>query len=188
MNSLILRRLAIRRKVKAVSRAAGFSPTSESIDARRLGLGALFLAFTYVFLANAWIGDDAYITFRVVWNFVHGYGLTFNPDERVQAFTHPLWTFVIAAVHSLTREFFFTATVVCWAFCVAAGAVLVRWSGPVRRAALLVAWLLTSKALVDYTASGLENPLSYLLVALFYTRYLRQPAAAVASPDQLRWF
>ena len=25
--------------------------------------------FTYLFLANSWLGDDAYITFRVVWNF-----------------------------------------------------------------------------------------------------------------------
>src|SRR4051812_35898548 len=102
MNPLILRRLAIRRKVTAVSSSAGVASPSGSLQGRRLTLGVMFLAFTYVFLANAWIGDDAYITFRVVWNFVHGYGLTFNPDERVQAFTHPLWTFVIAAVHSLT--------------------------------------------------------------------------------------
>src|SRR5687768_16592700 len=118
MNPLILRRLAFRRKVNAVSRSTA---SYEPLQARRLALGAMFLAFTYVFLANAWLGDDAYITFRVVWNFLHGYGLTFNPDERVQAYTHPLWTFVIAAAHAVTREFFFTATVVCWAFSVAAG-------------------------------------------------------------------
>ena len=41
--------------------------------------GACLAIFTYVFLANAWIGDDAYITFRVVDNFINGYGLTFNP-------------------------------------------------------------------------------------------------------------
>jgi arabinofuranosyltransferase len=195
MNSLILRRLAFRRKVKAVSRFAlvpaspeSISINPESVQARRLALGALFLAFTYVFLANAWIGDDAYITFRVVWNFVHGYGLTFNPDERVQAFTHPLWAFVITAAHLVTREFFFTATVVCWGFCVAAGAVLVKWSGTLRRAALLVAWLLTSKALMDYTASGLENPLSYLLVAIFYAKYFRRPFGLAPTLSELRTF
>ena len=31
-------------------------------------------------------------------------------------------------------------------------------------------WLISSKAFVDYTSSGLENPLSYLLLALFYLR------------------
>jgi arabinofuranosyltransferase len=156
--------------------------------AQRLTEGTLFVLFGYVFLANAWLGDDAYITFRVVWNFVNGYGLTFNPDERVQAFTHPLWMLTLAGAHALTREFFFTVTAVCWATSVAAGAILVRWAGAPSRAALLVGWLLSSKALVDYTGSGLENPLSYLLVALFYTRYFRRPAAEPPQPQELRWF
>jgi arabinofuranosyltransferase len=169
MNSLILRRLTIRRKVKVVSVPAAPFYTIDPAGTRRLALGALFLLFTYVFLANAWLGDDAYITFRVVWNFVHGYGLRFNPDERVQAYTHPLWMLAITGAHFVTREFFFTVTVLGWAVCVAAGAVLVRWARTIPRAALLVGWLLTSKALVDYTGSGLENPLTYLLIVLFYT-------------------
>ena len=36
----------------------------------RLVRASLLLLFSYVFLANAWMGDDAYITYRVVWNFV----------------------------------------------------------------------------------------------------------------------
>jgi arabinofuranosyltransferase len=148
----------------------------------------LFLLFSYVFLANSWIGDDAYITFRVVWNFLAGYGLTFNPAERVQAFTHPLWMFLLSGAYAISGEFFFTVTFVSWAVCVATGAVLVRWAGTVPRAALLVLWLLTSKAFVDYTASGLENPLSYLLAALFYTRYLDRPMHRPTSPAELRQF
>ncbi|MCA1563502.1 MAG: hypothetical protein LC804_25700, partial [Acidobacteria bacterium] len=171
-----------------VSLASVSSYGIESASATRLARAALFLLFSYVFLANAWLGDDAYITFRVVWNFVNGYGLTFNPDERVQAYTHPLWVVVLSAAHAVTREFFFTATFVCWAFCVAAGAVLVRWAGTLPRAALLAGWLLTSKALVDYTASGLENPLSYLLLALFYTRYLDRLVSLPPRVDELRWF
>jgi hypothetical protein len=38
---------------------------------------------------KAWIGDDAAITARVIDNLLHGYGLRWNVDERVQAFTHP---------------------------------------------------------------------------------------------------
>ena len=64
--------------------------------------------FTYVFLANAWIGDDAYITFRVVDNFINGYGLTFNPDERVQAYTHPLWMLLLSAAYAVTSNLFYT--------------------------------------------------------------------------------
>ena len=140
--------------------------------ATRIGLTALLVLFSYVFLANAWVGEDAHITFRVVWNFLHGYGLTFNPDERVQAVTHPLWTLVLAAAYPVAGEFFFTSLFLSWAFCLAAIVVVARWARTLPRAAVAVAWLLSSKAFVDYTSSGLEYPLSYLLLTLFYTRYL----------------
>jgi hypothetical protein len=39
---------------------------------RSLRSPSALIVFTYVFLANAWLGDDAYITFRVVDNFVCG--------------------------------------------------------------------------------------------------------------------
>jgi arabinofuranosyltransferase len=149
---------------------------------------SLFLLFSYVFLANAWLGDDAYITFRTVWNFVHGYGITFNPDERVQAYTHPLWMLVLSAGYALTREFAFTATFLSWAFGVASVAVIVNWSRTLAHAALIVLWLLSSKAFVDYTASGLEYPLSYLLLALFYTRYLDRPSGVAFTSGEVRWY
>jgi arabinofuranosyltransferase len=140
-----------------------------------------------VFLANAWLGDDAYITFRAVWNLLHGYGPVFNPGERVQAFTHPLWFLVMTAAHAITRDFFFTSLAVSYAFSLAAVLTVVKstrhlWSGVVA-----VLWLLSSKAFVDYTSSGLEYPLSYLLLALFYTRFcaLREQPLSDAS---LRWY
>jgi len=135
---------------------------------------SLLVLFTYVFLANAWMGDDAHTTFRSVWNFVHGYGLTYNPDERVQAYTHPLWMFAITAAHLVTREFFFTVTALSWIFDVAAGVVVLRRARTIGSAVLLVLWLISSKALIDYTSSGLEYPLSYFLIALFYVRYLER--------------
>jgi arabinofuranosyltransferase len=146
------------------------------------------VVFSYVFLANAWIADDAAITFRAVWNFVNGYGLTYNPDERVQSFTHPLWALAIAGPHALTGEFFFTVTALSWAFNVAAGVVLLRRVRTLGGAALTVAWLLSSKALVDYTSSGLEYPLSYFLLALFYTRYLNRRHDTGITPAELRWY
>src|SRR6185369_11932209 len=148
---------------------------------------SLLVLFTYVFLANAWMGDDAHTTFRSVWNFVHGYGLTYNPDERVQAYTHPLWMLAIAAAHFLTREFFFTVTALSWIFDVAAGVVLLRRAKSIGSAVLLALWLLSSKALIDYTSSGLEYPLSYFLLALFYVRYLER-RFDTPSPQELRFF
>src|SRR5882672_12056666 len=47
--------------------------------------------------ARAWACDDAFITFRVVAQFLEGHGPVFNIGERVQVFTHPLWFMALAA-------------------------------------------------------------------------------------------
>src|ERR1700682_2995626 len=41
--------------------------------------------------------DDAYITFRYAANVARGFGLVFNPGERVLGTTSPLFTFILAA-------------------------------------------------------------------------------------------
>jgi hypothetical protein len=41
--------------------------------------------------------EDAYITFRFARNFANGFGLVFNPGERVFGFSSPLWTLWMAA-------------------------------------------------------------------------------------------
>jgi arabinofuranosyltransferase len=89
--------------------------------------------------------------------------------------------------YAATRELFFTTTFISYAVCAAAGVVLVRWAGTIPRGALLIVWLLTSKAFVDYTASGLENPLSYLLLAVFYSFYLTLPTSWTADLKGLRY-
>ena len=141
------------------------------------------MIFTYVFLANAWIGDDAYITFRVIDNFVNGYGLTFNPDERVQAYTHPLWMLVLSAAYAVTSDLFYTTLAISYGFCVLALAVVFKALNSVWRSALFLGLLLSSKGFVDYTSSGLEYPLSFFLLCVFYCRFLGADANAPrASP------
>jgi arabinofuranosyltransferase len=140
---------------------------------------AFLLVFTYVFLANAWIGDDAFITFRVVDNFLHGYGLTFNPDERVQAYTHPLWMLLLSVVYPLTFELFYTTIALSYALCSLALYAVFRSLNNVWRFALFLGLLVSSKAFVDYTSSGLEYPLSFLLLAVFYCRFFGVTRAGV---------
>ena len=43
-----------------------------------------------------WASDDAYISFRYAENLVKGYGLVFNPGERVEGYTDFLWTLIAA--------------------------------------------------------------------------------------------
>ena len=56
-------------------------------------LVAILALFSILYLFSAWVADDAYITFRTIENFHHGYGLRWNTIERVQSYTHPLWMF-----------------------------------------------------------------------------------------------
>lgn len=141
----------------------------------------LVAAFTYVFLANAWLGDDAYITFRTIWNLIHGYGAVFNPGERVQAYTHPLWMLLLTTAHAVTREFFFTALAVSYACSLAAILIVLRHVRAISGVVVTFLWLISSKAFVDYTSSGLENPLAYLLLALFYVRFCELDDTPVAT-------
>ena len=148
--------------------------------------GSFLLLFTYVFLANTWLGDDAYITFRVVENFVGGYGITFNPDERVQAYTHPLWMLLLSTAYVITSDLFFTALAISYALCALTLVTVFRRLHALWRSALFLGLLLSSKAFVDYTSSGLEYPLSFLLLAIFYCRFFavaRSPA--VLAPSEL---
>src|SRR5688500_17632548 len=160
-------------------------PNTERAEST-LVTGCLLAVFTYVFLANAWIGDDAYITFRVVDNFVNGYGLTFNPGDRVQAYTHPLWMLLLSAVYVVTSNLFYTTLAVSYAFCVLTLTVAFRSLKTVWRSVLFFGVLLSSKAFVDYTASGLEYPLSFLLLCIFYCRFFRMARnRVIASPPDL---
>jgi arabinofuranosyltransferase len=46
---------------------------------------------------HRWNADDAFIIFRVVDQLVHGNGPVYNVGERVEAYTSPLWTGLLAA-------------------------------------------------------------------------------------------
>jgi arabinofuranosyltransferase len=161
---------------------------ARDLQARRIVEIFLIAAFTYLFLANAWLGDDAFITLRVVWNLIHWYGPVFNPGERVQAYTHPLWMLVLACAYGVTREFLFTSLAVSYGFLVATLLRVVR-TAPSQTAALFAAGLLaSSKAFIDYTSSGLEYPLSYLLIAVFYGNFCRLDETELLTPRRLRMF
>jgi arabinofuranosyltransferase len=144
-------------------------------DSRSLLITLLLIIAGIVILRTAWVCDDAYISFRTVDNFVNGYGLTWNTDERVQGFTNPLWVFLMAAFRMITGELYYTSILVSLALTL--GALLLASLKVSRSASGCVLILVTaifSKAFIDYATSGLENPLSYLLLAAFYFLYLHR--------------
>jgi len=130
---------------------------------------ALLAAYAAVLVRTAWVCDDAYITLRTVDNFASGLGLTWNAGERVQAYTHPLWMFLLAGSYALTREPFHTTIAVSMSLSLVAFAVAFlpprgRELAPLVPAVVLI----LSRAFVDYSTSGLEQPLLVLLLALFF--------------------
>lgn len=125
--------------------------------------------FVYALLSNAWVVDDAYITFRSVSNWHDGFGLRWNVGERVQVYTHPLWMLIISLGYLLTNEFFYTAIAISGLLCVATIWLMLRLLSSEDKWKFIpfVLLLLGSKAFMDFTSSGLENPLSYFSSCYF---------------------
>lgn len=136
---------------------------------------ALWLVLGVVLVNTAWLCDDAFISFRVSDNLIHGYGLRWNTADRVQVFTNPLWTLFIAGVYAITREMFYTPMAVSLILSLlTAGLAAFAAARDWRKGVTALALLLFSRAFLDYSSSGLENPLSHLLLAIFFVL----PAAA----------
>jgi arabinofuranosyltransferase len=129
---------------------------------------AAVAAWTTVVVWTAWASDDAFITLRTVDNALNGHGLRFNPAERVQAYTHPLWMFATLIFAWATGSIYYGAMWLSVATSAAAVFVFARWIARGAFGATLgVALFLSSRAFTDYATSGLENPLTHLLLAAF---------------------
>ena len=85
------------------------SKTLRNILFALLALGYLFYCQRYIAATSFEIEgktyyvlfDDAMISMRYAYNLAHGNGLVWNPGERVEGITNPLWTGVMALIHLL---------------------------------------------------------------------------------------
>ncbi|HXF84915.1 MAG TPA: hypothetical protein VNK49_05945 [Anaerolineales bacterium] len=145
----------------------------------------LLILFLVIITRNAWVSDDAYITFRTIENFLAGYGLGYNPYTRVQAYTHPVWMFLLSGLYFLERIFIPHSPNALYLI-----TVLVSLAVSTLTLYLLLTkivendlWLQIftasafslSRAFVDYSTSGLENPLTHLLLTIFLWVYFAKP-------------
>jgi len=129
-------------------------------------------------LRTAWLSDDAYISFRTADNIIHGFGPVWNVAERVQTYTHPLWLAICTAAFAVTGNVYYTAIALGVCFTVAAAMILAHLaSGPWTLLVCLTA-LLSSKAFIDFSTSGLENPLTHLLLLTFLWLWWDEPQGA----------
>ncbi len=134
--------------------------------------------FAWLLVKNAWYGDDAFITMRVIDNFVNGYGLVWNVGERVQVFTHPLWLFLMTPIYAVLKDPY--QTIYGLSYSVSLATIFLFLSNFTKKyqttiiAGLLIA---ASMAFIDYSSSGLENPLTHLLLIAMMIVVLKQPVS-----------
>jgi len=146
-------------------RQAGTLPAAKWIGL--LGLIISFFVLPVAVLWDAGVTEDAYITFRVVDNFVHGYGLRWNVHERVQSYSNPLWMLLHIPLYAAWQNIF-AVTLILSALCALGTALITqatfRRPWPIFLSFFIVP-LVVSPSVVIQSSSGLENPLSHLMYA-----------------------
>lgn len=156
------------------------------ISPERLRL-CLYVLLSAALLANvmwhSFIEEDAFITFRVVDNFVHGFGLRWNIDERVQAYTNPLWMLMHIPLYYVLDNMIWTTFLISWACVIGMLAIVYRTFPGMPLSRLLVLFLLPvalSPMHTMFFTSGLENVLLCLLFIALGYYLVRRP--------QPQWF
>ena len=126
--------------------------------------------------------EDGYIYLHVVQNIIAGNGPVFNQGQRVEVFTGPLWTFIVATVGFLT-PFSLEWIAVLLGILMTLGGVTMAILGAVwlSRVALPKAFLLPLGALVfastypiwTLASTGLETGLTYFWLGLCFFLIVR---------------
>jgi hypothetical protein len=141
-------------------------------------------------VSRVWLCDDAFISFRYAEHLVNGFGLVFNPGERVEGYTNLLWTLWIALGMTVRVPPEIWSVVWGLVFHAASLGLLVAWHVRFRRTsgttliAVPVAALLGAVN-VDwaiYATSGLEtSACTFLVLAGFMLLVSERPVAVPAA-------
>ncbi len=152
----------------------GAEPVNLSFKSRH---NALLLGVILVLLIQliriAWIDEDAFITFKVVLNFVAGEGPVWNIGERVQVFTHPLWFMLLSIMKLLGFGLIKASIFISVVFVIIAVVMLLSLNRNTMVNVFLFLVVICSKAFMEYSTSGLENSLSALLLGVMCFLTLR---------------
>jgi arabinofuranosyltransferase len=148
-------------------------PRDPSALPRRFALLLLFV-FLAVLIRTAWISDDGMISLRTVMNVTHGYGLTQNVAERVQTFTHPLWMLLLTAAYLAVGNVYYATFALAIVVSLVAIWIALRRTSSREQSIIVALAMVGSRAFIDFATSGLENPLSYVLLAAFAGVFLAE--------------
>lgn len=157
-------------------------------SSRRLALIAAFCFALAIFalhvaVLSGFTSDDSFISFRYARNIAAGLGPVFNPGERIEGFSNPLYTFLLAGLHRVVSG--------AVAFPLAARAIGVLsgagslWlltrlpaAGGIWSAALALTLTATSTSFALWSVGGLETSLYGLLILAGVVVTLARPRRA----------
>ena len=128
--------------------------------------------FIFIFFKNAWVDEDAFSMFRSYEQFYAGNGPTWNSYDRVQIYTSVLW-YWLQVLPGYVVPLFYNAIFGSALFCGCALYFAFRIIGRANWWLVTILALTASKGFMNYTSSGMENPLSYFILSLFLFYYVR---------------
>ena len=144
---------------------------NETMAKKNLLFAFSIVILSFVFFKNAWVSEDAYIVFRSIDQLFIGNGPVWNPHERVQVFTSPLWFTVLATARLFSKDLYLNTIIVSFILWVGTILVLRRIFKDDLKLLLAGLLLVASNAFYDYTSSGLENILAYFILVLYIFHY-----------------
>ena len=132
-----------------------------------LKIGLTALAFI-LFIRRSWAGEDAFIFFRYVDNFINGQGLVFNIGERVEGFTAPLWVFLLSGVSMITDLGLRQISIITGLFLSTSAILIILYFDSTKKLFIPIGviLLITNSAFRDFATSGFETSLTYLLLTI----------------------
>ncbi len=161
-------------QIFAPAAASGTLPVQASPQLSRsaiIRLIALAL-LSMLLLRTAWVAEDAYIPFRVLDNFLNGYGLRWNVADRVQTYTDPLFLGIVTFVTWLSGNVYLSVIAVSLVLSLAAFVLITRDASDMGAITASFA-LIFSKAFIDFSISGIENPATHCAIAAYLYFYWR---------------
>lgn len=132
----------------------------------------LVAIFVAVFFKTAWVCDDAYINFRSLEQLHTGNGPIWNPHERVQAYTSPLWYWLLAALSFVINDYFICMLLVSFVLFILIAYHVGRLTDSRLALSVIMLLALGSRTFYDFSTSGLESILCsfltvYILISFF---------------------
>lgn len=162
------------------SKSGGFLPLILSCAGIVVFLTVAYLQYTQ---------DDVFITYTYSRNLAEGNGFVFNPGERIQGTTTPLWAILMAGVYKLTPDLLSAGNIISGSLLIV---ILIFSYYTVKHKlgllSLAIMLITLASAPILYLAFGMETMLyCTVLVSTWLTWSRRRYSAAFALAGVLTW-